>query len=58
MYTAFLYKKLGTHNTFYTKIINTITASYSALYDNAKTTLQDAKVSIGTMHSKTLSSQF
>ena len=25
MYTAFFYKKLGTLNTFYTKIINTIT---------------------------------
>ena len=49
MYTAFFYKKLGTLNAFYTKIINTITASHSALYDNAKTTLQDAKGSTCTM---------
>ena len=51
MDTAFFYKNLGTLNTFYTKIINTITASHSALYDNdnAKTTLQDAKGSTCTM---------
>ena len=49
MYTAFFYKKIGTLNTFYTKIINTITASHPALYGNAKITLQDAKGSTVTM---------